>query len=128
MWDWPLELLLGQFTICLERTRSKRDKGGFTAEIQVPALTAAAIQDCRDKCLQAGMDDFLPKPVKLEDLMAALERHLPVRIGRYTDPSGLVRTAQLPTEPYAGTTWLGPVAQAGRAENWTATEQGDRVG
>jgi PAS domain S-box-containing protein len=56
--------------------------------VPIVALTAEAIQDCRDKCLQAGMDDFLPKPVKLEDLMAALERHLPVggRVGSADTP------------------------------------------
>jgi CheY-like chemotaxis protein len=45
--------------------------------VPIIALTAEAIQDCRDRCLQAGMDDFLPKPVRLEDLVAALEKHLP---------------------------------------------------
>ena len=45
--------------------------------VPIVALTAEAIQDCRDKCLQAGMDDYLPKPVKLEDLIVALEKHLP---------------------------------------------------
>ena len=44
--------------------------------VPIVALTAEAIQDCRDKCLQAGMDDFLPKPVKLEDLILAIETHL----------------------------------------------------
>jgi CheY-like chemotaxis protein len=43
------------------------------------ALTAEAIQDCREKCFKAGMDDFLSKPVKIEDLIAALEKHLQAR-------------------------------------------------
>jgi CheY-like chemotaxis protein len=40
-------------------------------------LTAEAIVGCREKCINAGMDDFVAKPVKLEDLMATLEKHLP---------------------------------------------------
>jgi two-component system, sensor histidine kinase and response regulator len=44
--------------------------------VPIVALTAEAIQDCRDRCSQAGMDDFLPKPVKLEDLIGAIENHL----------------------------------------------------
>jgi PAS domain S-box-containing protein len=38
------------------------------------ALTANAMQGDRDLCLRAGMDDYLAKPIKLQDLDAALGR------------------------------------------------------
>jgi CheY-like chemotaxis protein len=38
----------------------------------VVALTAGAIEE--DRCRAAGMDDFLAKPLGLEDLQAVLER------------------------------------------------------
>jgi CheY-like chemotaxis protein len=70
--------------------------------VPIVALTAEAIQDCRDKCFQAGMDDFLAKPVRLEDLVLALEKHLQTERHSNTEkmPSGPGR-AQIET-PKAG--------------------------
>ncbi len=41
---------------------------------QIIAMTASALPSDRERCLQAGMDDYIVKPVSLEDLHAALER------------------------------------------------------
>jgi HPt (histidine-containing phosphotransfer) domain-containing protein len=38
------------------------------------AMTASAMQGDREKCLESGMDDYIAKPVRLEDVRAIIER------------------------------------------------------
>jgi PAS domain S-box-containing protein len=44
------------------------------SHVPIVAMTADAFAEDRDACLAAGMDDYLPKPVKLADLRATIER------------------------------------------------------
>jgi len=41
---------------------------------RIVAMTGNAMQGDREKCLAAGMDDYVVKPVRIEDLRATLER------------------------------------------------------
>ena len=51
----------------------------ITAHVPVIFLTASADRAERDAKLQLGASDYLVKPLDLQDLLAAVRRHLPVR-------------------------------------------------
>ncbi len=62
-----------------EATRRWREieAGSRRKPIRVIAVTAHAIEGERERCLAAGMDDFLPKPFRLAELARVLARWLP---------------------------------------------------
>jgi CheY-like chemotaxis protein len=59
-----------------EAARRVRAKWGENeqARPRLVAMTGNAMQGDREKCLEAGMDDYISKPIRLDDLRSALER------------------------------------------------------
>ncbi|MCW2776786.1 MAG: two-component hybrid sensor and regulator [Frankiales bacterium] len=58
----------------LTATREIRARVPAEQQPRIVAMTASALVEDRDACLAAGMDDYLSKPVRAEDLSAALDR------------------------------------------------------
>jgi CheY-like chemotaxis protein/HPt (histidine-containing phosphotransfer) domain-containing protein len=67
----------------LEATQRIRDPRSAVPSHGIPiiAMTAHAMQGDREKCLEAGMDDYLPKPVTPQALVEVLEKWLPKERG-----------------------------------------------
>jgi len=61
-----------------EAARAIRDGGAGARNEAIPivAMTANAMKGDREKCLAAGMDDYIAKPVTVRDLAAAVERNI----------------------------------------------------
>jgi PAS domain S-box-containing protein len=87
----------------LEATAAIRSREAGPNRVPIIAMTARAMQGDRDRCLAAGMNGYLPKPVNAKEMIGLVER-----LG------GRMPPGSVPTEP--------PVAEAPRA-----TARGERT-
>jgi signal transduction histidine kinase/DNA-binding response OmpR family regulator len=54
-----------------------RRQAGDGRRVPIVAMTAEAMEGCRENCLAIGMDDYIAKPVRPEDIVEALRRWVP---------------------------------------------------
>jgi HPt (histidine-containing phosphotransfer) domain-containing protein len=57
----------------LEATRLIRAMPAGAAGVPIIAMTANAMESDRERCLQAGMNDYISKPIKAQELQALLK-------------------------------------------------------
>jgi len=57
-----------------ERQHEKSRFPTYSGPIVIVAMTASAMPGDRDKCISSGMDDYIAKPVRPEDIRAIVER------------------------------------------------------
>ncbi len=80
----------------LQLARWQRDRErGLPTQLPMIALTAAGLSGEREACRAAGFDDFLLKPVRLDELQAALTRQLGAPAAAVTAPEPVDRTQLL---------------------------------
>ena len=66
-----------------EATGTIRKAQDGTCHTPVIAMTARAMAGDREKCIEAGMDDHVSKPVRREELIGAVERWLRPKAERF---------------------------------------------
>jgi two-component system sensor histidine kinase/response regulator len=63
-----------------EACREIRSRDLGNTRIPIVAITANAMKGDRERCMAAGMDDYVSKPFKQDDLRAAIEKWIPVAV------------------------------------------------
>jgi CheY-like chemotaxis protein len=61
----------------LDATRRIRQEFPANRQPRIIAMTANAFAEDRDRCIEAGMDDYISKPVRKETLAAAIANSRP---------------------------------------------------
>ena len=64
----------------LEAAAAIRKAEGDARRVPIIALTADVFAETRTRCAEAGMDDFLTKPVRAQELADALAKWAPVAV------------------------------------------------
>ncbi len=97
--------------------RIRTEEGITTPKVPIVAMTAAAMKGDRKKCLDAGMNDYLSKPINPEALSKMIERYL-----MDAEPSSQDLEADL--EGFSVSTEL-PVAEPAKRESPAEPESND---
>ncbi len=91
-WEQSFDLILMDVQMPemdgFEATRiiRKQEKSG-AKHVPIIAMTAHAMVGDRERCLAAGMDDYISKPINATDLFAAIERLVPAASGAPNAPA-----------------------------------------
>jgi CheY-like chemotaxis protein/HPt (histidine-containing phosphotransfer) domain-containing protein len=78
----------------LETTKYICEQWSADERPRIIAMTANAMEEDRQRCLAAGMDDYVSKPIRLEELRAALEGLTPTQREQF-EPAGSIKTIDI---------------------------------
>jgi len=88
----------------LEATRRIRSEIALERQPRIIAMTANAMQGDREMCLEAGMDDYISKPIRIEELVRGLSKTLPLEEDQQVElPPAVNESADTKIEANVGT-------------------------
>jgi CheY-like chemotaxis protein len=76
--------VMGGFEATAAIRAREQQRGGH---IRIVAMTARALRGDRERCLEAGMDDYVSKPIEPASLFAAVESRVAIRLDAPIDPA-----------------------------------------
>lgn len=78
-------------------TATRQIRTTLQSNIPIIAMTAHALASEREQCLQAGMNDFIPKPFQIDELQRVMRKYTPATV----KPS-VSEVTSVPTKPDTG--------------------------
>jgi signal transduction histidine kinase/DNA-binding response OmpR family regulator len=89
----------------LQATRAIRARGGQFLKLPIIAFTANAFSEDIKACLEAGMNDFVAKPVRKKVMVEAILRVLASQVGSVETVSAEIAPPLIPSEAPSIDTW-----------------------
>ncbi|MFD1143506.1 PAS domain S-box protein [Larkinella insperata] len=75
--DFDLVLMDIQMPVMDGYTTTRYIRTTLNKQVPIIAMTAHALANEREQCLQSGMNDFIPKPFQIEELQRIIRKYLP---------------------------------------------------
>jgi CheY-like chemotaxis protein len=83
----------------LQATQALRAGGGAASRVYIVALTADVFAESRERALAAGMDDFLSKPVRMDQIESLLQQRFGLMDSRAPAQEAATVAPPAPAEP-----------------------------
>ncbi|NYE62564.1 PAS domain S-box-containing protein [Duganella sp. 1224] len=75
--DYDLVLMDMQMPVMDGFTATRILRQELQLDLPIIAMTAGVLESERDRSREAGITDFIPKPIEVDEMLAVLKRHLP---------------------------------------------------